>query len=67
MNDMLMTLGRWQLDIKAVRERLSAHPRHGNANVGMQSGCWRGLSAAQVAEALERGRPHHWCLGGRVP
>ncbi len=55
MNDMLVTLGRWQLDVKAVRERM-----YGAATVRERErwhAIWllaRGWSAAQVAEALER-------------
>ena len=55
MHDMLETLGRWQLDVKTVREHMYRAPtprerEHWHA-------IWllaRGWSAAQVAEALER-------------
>jgi hypothetical protein len=55
MNDMLAMLGRWQLDEKAVRERMysAATPRERERWFGV----WllaRGWSAVQVAEALER-------------
>ena len=55
MNDMLVMLGRWQLDAKAVRERMygAATPRERER----WHAVWllaRGWSAAQVAEALER-------------
>lgn len=55
MNDMLAMLGRWQLDAKAVRERMygAATPRERER----WHAVWllaRGWSAAQVAEALER-------------
>jgi len=55
MNDMLAMLGCWQLDAKAVRERMysAATPRERERWHAM----WllaRGWSAAQVAEALER-------------
>ena len=55
MNDMLMTLERWQLDIKAVRERLYGAPTPRERE--RWHAVWllaRGWSAAQVAEALER-------------
>ncbi len=55
MNDMLVTLGHWQLTVKAVRERMysAATPRERER----WHAIWllaRGWSAAQVAEALER-------------
>ena len=55
MNNMLTMLGRWQLDVKAVRERVyrAATPRERERWHAL----WllaRGWSAAQVAEALER-------------
>jgi len=55
MNDVLVTLDRWQLDVKAVRERVyrAATPRERERWHAL----WllaRGWSAAQVAEALER-------------
>jgi transposase len=55
MNDMLVALGRWQLDVKAVRDRM-----YGAATVRERErwhAIWlpaRGWSAAQVADALER-------------
>jgi transposase len=55
MNDMLMKLGRWQLDTKAVRERLYGAPTSRERE--RWHAVWllaRGWSAAQVAEALER-------------
>ena len=55
MNDMLMTLGRWQLNIKAVRERMYGAPTPRERE--RWHAVWllaRGWSAAQVAEALER-------------
>jgi transposase len=55
MNDMLITLGCWHLDVKAVRERMY------NAPTPRERERWhavwllaRGWSAAQVAGALER-------------
>jgi transposase len=55
MNDMFAVLGCWQLDVKAVRERMY------NAPTPRERERWhavwllaRGWSAAQVAEALER-------------
>jgi transposase len=55
MNDMVVTLGRWQLDVKAVRERMYGAP------TARERERWHavwllacGWSAAQVAEALER-------------
>ena len=64
MNDMLAMLGRWQLDEKAVRERMysAATPRERERWFGV----WllaRGWSAVQVAEALERDAH---TIGGRV-
>ena len=55
MNDTLAILGRWQLDAKAVRERMygAATPRERER----WHAVWllaRGWSAAQVAAALER-------------
>jgi hypothetical protein len=35
MNDMFVTLGRWQLDVKAVRERKCGVPTPENANGGL--------------------------------
>lgn len=55
MNDMLVTLGNWQLDIKAVREHLYRAPTARERE--RWHAIWllaRGWSAAQVAEALER-------------
>ena len=55
MNDMLGTLGHWQLDVKAVRERMygaaTARERERWHAIWLLA---RGWSAAQVAEALER-------------
>ena len=55
MNDMLVTPRRWQLDVKAVRERMYGAPtpreRERWHAVRLLA---RGWSAAQVAEALER-------------
>jgi transposase len=55
MNDMLVLLGRWQLDLKAVRERMYGAPtpreRERWHAVWLQA---RGWTATQVAEALER-------------
>jgi len=55
MNDTLVMLGHWQLDPKAVRQRMygAATPRERER----WHAIWllaRGWSAAQVAEALER-------------
>jgi len=55
MDDILTLLSRWQLDVKAVRERVysAATPRERER----WHAVWllaRGWSAAQVAEALER-------------
>ncbi len=55
MNDMLVTLGNWQLDIKAVREHLYRAPTPRERE--RWHAIWllaRGWSATQVAEALER-------------
>jgi len=55
MNDMLVTLGRWQLDVKAVRERLYGAPTPRERE--RWHAVWllaQGWSAAQVAAALER-------------
>ena len=55
MNDMLVTLGHWQLDVKAVRERMYGAPTPRERE--RWHAIWllaRGWSAAQVAEALER-------------
>jgi transposase len=55
MNDMLVTLDRWQLDIKAVREHLYRAPTPRERE--RWHAIWllaRGWSAAQVAEALGR-------------
>jgi transposase len=55
MNDMLVTLGHWQLTVKAVRERMY------NAPTPRERERWhaiwllaQGWSAAQAAAALER-------------
>jgi transposase len=55
MNDMLMMLGRWQLDVKAVRERMyrAPTPRERERWHAIWLLAW-GWSAAQVAEALNR-------------
>jgi transposase len=55
MNNVLTMLGRWQLDVNAVRERVyrAATPRERERWHAL----WllaRGWSAAQVAQALER-------------
>jgi transposase len=55
MSDVLTLLGRWQLDVNMVRERVyrAATPRERERWHAL----WllaRGWSAAQVAEALER-------------
>jgi hypothetical protein len=55
MNDMLMVLGHWQLDAKAVRQRMYSAPTPRERE--RWHAVWllaRGWSAAQVAEALER-------------
>lgn len=55
MSDMLETLGRWQLDVSAVRERVYRAPTPRERE--RWHAVWllaRGWSAAQVAEALER-------------
>ncbi len=55
MNDILAMLGRWQLDAKAVRERMYRAPTPRERE--RWHAVWllaRGWSAAQVAEALER-------------
>ncbi len=55
MNDMLVTLGQWQLDIKAVREHVYRAPTPRERE--RWHAIWllaRGWSAIQVAEALER-------------
>ena len=55
MNDMLITLERWQLHVKAVRERLHRAPTPRERE--RWHALWllaRGWSAAQVADALER-------------
>jgi transposase len=55
MNEMLITLGRWQLNVKAVRERMYGAPTPRERE--RWHAVWllaQGWSAAQVAEALER-------------
>jgi transposase len=55
MNDMVALLGRWQLDVKALRERMYKAPTPRERE--RWHAVWllaRGWSAAQVAEALER-------------
>jgi transposase len=55
MGNMLTILGRWQLDMKAVRERMYRAPTPRERE--RWHAIWllaRGWSAAQVAEALER-------------
>ena len=55
MNDMLVILARWQLDVKAVRERLYGAPTPRECE--RRHAIWllvRSSSAAQVVEALER-------------
>ena len=55
MNEMLQVLGLWQLDVKAVRERMYRAPTARERE--RWHAIWllaRGWSAAQVAEALER-------------
>ena len=55
MNDMLMTRGHWQLDVKAVREHMYGAPTPRERE--RWHAVWllaRGWSASQVAEALER-------------
>jgi len=55
MTDMLTLLDRWQLDVKAVRERVYSAPTPRERE--RWHALWllaRGWSAAQVAEALER-------------
>jgi transposase len=64
MNEMLIALGHWQLDIKAVRERMYGAPTPRERE--RWHTVWRlvrGWSAAQVAEALER---HAHTLGAWV-
>ena len=55
MNDIFVTLGCWQLDVKAVRERMygaaSARERERWHAIWLLAQGW---SAAQIAEALER-------------
>ena len=55
MNDMLTMLGRWQLDARAVRERMYSAPTPRERE--RWHAIWlllRGWSAVQVAHALER-------------
>jgi transposase len=55
MNEMLVTLGRWQLDVKAGRERMYRAPTPRERE--RWHALWllaQGWSATQVAEALER-------------
>ena len=55
MNDMLAMLGRWQLDVKSVRQRMYSAPTPRERE--RWHAVWLlacGWSAAQVAEALER-------------
>jgi transposase len=55
MNDVRAMLGRWQLDVKAVREQVYRAPTPRERE--RWHALWllaRGWSAAQVAEALER-------------
>ena len=55
MNDMLVMLGHWQMDVKAVRERMYGAPTSRERE--RWHAVWlitHGWSAAQVAEALER-------------
>jgi transposase len=55
MNDMVALLGRWQLDVKALRERMYKAPTPRERE--RWHAVWllvRGWSAAQVAEALDR-------------
>ena len=55
MNDVLTMLGRWQLDVKAVRERVYRAPTPRERE--RWQALWllaRGWSTAQVAAALER-------------
>jgi transposase len=55
MNDMVALLERWQLDVKAVRERMYSAPTPRERE--RWHAMWllsRGWSANQVAEALER-------------
>lgn len=55
MNEMEKVLGTWQMDVKAVRERMygapTARERERWHAVWLMA---RGMSAAQVADALER-------------
>ena len=55
MSEVLTLLGRWQLDVKAVRERVYRAPTPRERE--RWHALWllaRGWSAVQVAEALER-------------
>lgn len=55
MNDMLVTLGRWQLDVKTVREHMYRAPTPRERE--RWHAIWllaRGGSAVEVAAALER-------------
>jgi len=55
MNDMFVTLGRWQLDVKAVRERMYRAPTPRERE--RWHAIWllaQGWTEAQVAAALER-------------
>ena len=55
MRDVLTTLGEWQLDVNAVRERMYRAPTPRERE--RWHAIWllaRGWSAAQVGEALER-------------
>lgn len=55
MDDMEKVLGTWQMDVKSVRERMYGAPTARERE--RWHAIWlmtRGLSAAQVAEALER-------------
>ena len=55
MNEILVALGRWEMDVKAVRKRMYSAPTPRERE--RWHAVWllaQGWSAAQVAEALER-------------
>ena len=68
MNDMLLRLGRWQLDVKAVRERMYGAPTPRERERWHALWLWaQGWTAAQMADALECDLPYHRRMDGRYP
>ena len=66
MNEMLVILGSWQLDVKAVRERMYVRPHRASANAGMPCGSWPAAGQRPRWPRLWSGTPIRSATGLRT-